>query len=239
MSWVTSTPRRIPRVTSEGEEPLIDGKSVGGNLGKTPNNLSLSTTSTLSTGSTGSQAQGSRLRSEGSQPQAVDRPAELGKETCEGQHFKLDGGKCFDCHLSGHSAGGSRILTPIIRISSGQEGGRREERSSRRRSPRHSEVPSHRCSTQSSVESGDSGTGGPQSTTTVEEDEDDTISFPALPPIPVHEDDELSGEDEEEEDFGHINMILSPAKANNIKNTPVDEVDSALSPPDGKTILEF
>nr|XP_040575914.1 protein still life, isoform SIF type 1-like isoform X14 [Lepeophtheirus salmonis] len=230
-------------IKSEGEETM-DGKT-GGSLGKTPNHLSLSTTSTLSTASTGSQNQPSRIPSTRFHEISSDqRPTELVESAS------------------------SRIVTPIIRISTGLDGGGKEDLGSCRRSPRPGELPfpTHRCSTQSSVESGDSGTGGPQSTTTVEEEEeDDTISFPALPPIPqnANDEDDLSGEDDDI-DFGHITMILSPSKNkihcsknntsphstsssphnnnNNSKSTSssvVEEVVSALSPPDGKTILEF
>ncbi|XP_071747174.1 protein still life, isoform SIF type 1 isoform X11 [Lepeophtheirus salmonis] len=239
-------------IKSEGEETM-DGKT-GGSLG--------------------SQNQPSRIPSTRFHEISSDqRPTELGKQglNLERRYFKNnDGGKCFDCHLSGHSveSASSRIVTPIIRISTGLDGGGKEDLGSCRRSPRPGELPfpTHRCSTQSSVESGDSGTGGPQSTTTVEEEEeDDTISFPALPPIPqnANDEDDLSGEDDDI-DFGHITMILSPSKNkihcsknntsphstsssphnnnNNSKSTSssvVEEVVSALSPPDGKTILEF
>lgn len=57
-----------PGTKSEGEE---DGGSKKSGLGRTPNHLTLSTTSTLSAGSTGSQA---RLIQSSQQPQNYQPP---------------------------------------------------------------------------------------------------------------------------------------------------------------------
>lgn len=76
-----------PGSKSEGEE---DSQSKGkATLGRTPNHLSLSTTSTLSAGSTGSQARliQSSHQPENYQPTAVK---DLGKPTC------------MQCYLSGN-----------------------------------------------------------------------------------------------------------------------------------------
>jgi len=75
-----------PGTKSEGEE---DSQSkVKATLGRTPNHLSLSTTSTLSAGSTGSQARliQSSHQPENYQPTTVK---DLGKPTC------------MQCYLSG------------------------------------------------------------------------------------------------------------------------------------------
>jgi hypothetical protein len=76
-----------PGTKSEGEEEIQSkGKAT---LGRTPNHLSLSTTSTLSAGSTGSQARliQSSHQPENYQPTTVK---DLGKPTC------------MQCYLSGN-----------------------------------------------------------------------------------------------------------------------------------------
>jgi T-lymphoma invasion and metastasis-inducing protein 1 len=76
-----------PGTKSEGEEEVQSkGKAT---LGRTPNHLSLSTTSTLSAGSTGSQARliQSSHQPENYQPTTVK---DLGKPTC------------MQCYLSGN-----------------------------------------------------------------------------------------------------------------------------------------
>ena len=76
-----------PGTKSEGEE---DSQSKGkATLGRTPNHLTLSTTSTLSAGSTGSQARliQSSHQPENYQPTTVK---DLGKPTC------------MQCYLSGN-----------------------------------------------------------------------------------------------------------------------------------------